>query len=105
MTTVTGPTDTLFLETLRSPDDGCLAYVVADEAARTALAIDPRLDQVDGVLEILGARDLRLAYVLDTHTHADHLSGVRQLAQRTGDVQVVAHRRGERFFNRRPRGG
>ena len=54
------------------------------------LAIDPRLDQVDEILEALTAREVRLTHVLDTHTHADHLSGVRRLAQRTG-AAVLAH--------------
>jgi len=54
------------------------------------LAIDPRLDHVDRFLETLTARDLRLAHSLDTHTHADHLSGVRKLAERTG-ATVLAH--------------
>src|SRR6185503_3840435 len=40
--------------------------------------------------EALAARDVRLTYVLDTHTHADHLSGVRRLARRTG-ATVLAH--------------
>ena len=82
---------TLTVETFRAPDDGCLAYLVADEASRTALAIDPRLDQVDALTDALAARGFRLDYALDTHTHADHLSGVRRLAQRTG-ATVLAHR-------------
>jgi glyoxylase-like metal-dependent hydrolase (beta-lactamase superfamily II) len=91
MSAMTTSPATLTVETLRVPDDGCLAYLVVDEASRTALAIDPRLDQVDGLTDILAARGLRLAYALDTHTHADHLSGVRRLAQRTG-AAVLAHR-------------
>ena len=46
-------------------------------------ADDPRLDQVDRYLESLAARRVRLTHILDTHTHADHLSGVRRLARRT----------------------
>jgi glyoxylase-like metal-dependent hydrolase (beta-lactamase superfamily II)/rhodanese-related sulfurtransferase len=61
-----------------------------DESTRAALAIDPRLDQVDRFLQALSARDARLTHVLDTHTHADHLSGVRRLAQATG-AAVLAH--------------
>jgi glyoxylase-like metal-dependent hydrolase (beta-lactamase superfamily II) len=78
------------VEAFRADRDGCLGYLVVDEASRTALAIDPRLDHVDRFLEVLAARDLRLAYALDTHTHADHLSGVHRLAQRTG-ATVLAH--------------
>ena len=80
----------LTIETFRAASDGCLAYLVVDEASHTALAIDPRVDQVDQVLAELTARDLRLTLALDTHTHADHLSGVRRLAQRTG-ATVLAH--------------
>lgn len=90
MTTLTSPAAALTVETFRAPDGGCLAYLVVDEAARTALAIDPRLDHVDRFLETLTARDLRLAHALDTHTHADHLSGVRKLAERTG-ATMLAH--------------
>ena len=88
-TTLTGPGATLTLETFRAQADGCLAYLVVDEASRTAMAIDPRADQVDQFVEALAARDARLTHVLDTHTHADHLSGVRTLAQRTGATPLA----------------
>jgi glyoxylase-like metal-dependent hydrolase (beta-lactamase superfamily II) len=90
MTVIAGPAAALALETFRAPQDGCLAYLVVDEASRTALAIDPRLDQVELFLKAVTARDVRLTHVLDTHTHADHLSGVRRLAERTG-ATVLAH--------------
>jgi glyoxylase-like metal-dependent hydrolase (beta-lactamase superfamily II) len=90
MSALISPEVALTVDTFRAQDDGCLAYLVVDEASRTALAIDPRLDQVDRLLEALTARDVRLAHALDTHTHADHLSGVRRLAQRTG-ATVLAH--------------
>jgi sulfur dioxygenase len=90
MTTTTATATTLAVETFRAQRDGCLGYLVVDEASRTALAIDPRLDQVDLFVDAVAARDVRLTYVLDTHTHADHLSGVRGLARRTG-ATVLAH--------------
>ncbi len=90
MTTSTSAGTALTIETFRAPDEGCLAYLVVDEAARAALAVDPRIDQVDAFTAALAARDLRLAYVLDTHTHADHLSGARALARRTG-ATLLAH--------------
>jgi glyoxylase-like metal-dependent hydrolase (beta-lactamase superfamily II) len=90
MATLIGSPAVLGIETFRVPGDGCLGYLVVDETSRTALAVDPRLDQVDRFLDTLTARNLRLAYALDTHTHADHLSGVRTLARRTG-ADVLAH--------------
>jgi glyoxylase-like metal-dependent hydrolase (beta-lactamase superfamily II)/rhodanese-related sulfurtransferase len=89
-TTLTTPAGVLTIDPFPTPGEGCLGYLLVDEASRTALAIDPRLDQVDRFLEALAAHDARLTYLLDTHTHADHLSGVRRLAQRTG-ATVLAH--------------
>jgi glyoxylase-like metal-dependent hydrolase (beta-lactamase superfamily II)/rhodanese-related sulfurtransferase len=90
MTTLTSAAGVLTIERFSAPGDGCLGYLVLDEASRTAMAIDPRLDQVDQFLEALAPRGGRLTHVLDTHTHADHLSGVRRLAQRTG-ATVLCH--------------
>ncbi len=45
MSTLTGPAMALTVDTFRAPDDGFLAYLVVDEVSRTALAIDPCLDQ------------------------------------------------------------
>jgi glyoxylase-like metal-dependent hydrolase (beta-lactamase superfamily II) len=90
MTTSTSDTAQFTLDTFRAGRDGCLAYLVVDEASHEALAIDPRLDQIDAILETLTSRERRLVFVLDTHTHADHLSGVHRLAQRTG-ATVLAH--------------
>ena len=90
MTMTTTDAQLLTLETFRAERDGCLAYLVVDEASRAGLVIDPRLDQVDEILATVTARGICLGYVLDTHTHADHLSGVRRLAQRTG-ATVLAH--------------
>ena len=90
MTTTAAPTTALAIETFRAQRDGCLGYLVVDQASRTALAIDPRLDQVDQFADAAAARDARVIYVLDTHTHADHLSGARGLARRTG-ATLLAH--------------
>ncbi len=89
MATLTSPTAALTIETFSTPAEGCLGYLVVDDASHAALAIDPRLDEVDRFLQALTARGARLTRVLDTHTHADHLSGARRLAQRTGATLVV----------------
>lgn len=105
MSTLTTPAGTLTVETFRADADGCLAYLVIDEASRTALALDPRIEQVDRFVEALAARGARLVFVLDTHTHADHLSGVARLARQTG-ATVVAHEASRlRGPARRVRGG
>lgn len=82
---MTATTETrMTVDALKHDREGCVAYVVTDGATRQALVIDPRLDQVEEVQERLRARGATLRYVVDTHTHADHLSGARRLATREG---------------------
>lgn len=70
---------------------GCQSYVVGCEASCQAVIIDPVLQQVDRYLGLINRAGLRVKYVVDTHTHADHFSGTRQLGQALG-VPVVMHR-------------
>lgn len=67
---------------LRS-SEGCVAYLLIDLKTRKALAIDARLDQVEQLIELAKKNNVTITAVIDTHTHADHLSGARLLAKRT----------------------
>ncbi len=69
---------------------GCLAHLVIDPSTREAMVVDPRLDQVDEIFGAAEATNATIRYVMDTHTHADHLSGVRDLAEMTG-AEILAH--------------
>jgi glyoxylase-like metal-dependent hydrolase (beta-lactamase superfamily II)/rhodanese-related sulfurtransferase len=70
---------------------GCRSYLVGCEDSCAAVLIDPELSQIDRY-KALAARDgLRIHYLIDTHTHADHFSATRQLA-REFNVPVVMHR-------------
>ena len=70
---------------------GCRSYLVGCDESCAAALIDPELSQLDRY-EALAARDgLRIHYVIDTHTHADHFSATRQLARQL-EVPVVMHR-------------
>ena len=66
---------------VRRRGKGCLSYVVG--AGERAIVIDPSLD-VERYLEIAARHGWRVTDVLDTHLHADHLSGARALAGATG---------------------
>ncbi len=71
--------------------ENCLAYLIADADTREAALVDPRADRVGDYLRELEQRQLRLRLVLETHTHADHLSGAAELHARTGaDVMLSA---------------
>lgn len=66
------------------PGSATLTYLLADESSRLALLIDPVREQVERDMALLDSLDLRLAYTLETHIHADHISGASALRQRTG---------------------
>lgn len=62
---------------------GCASYLIASRQSLEAAIVDPALDtrQYD---EVLRERNFRLRYVIDTHVHADHVSGARLLAAEHG---------------------
>jgi len=70
---------------------GCQSYLVGCEASRSAALIDPELTQIDRYLGLAARDGLRIHYLIDTHTHADHFSATRELGERL-DTPVVAHR-------------
>jgi glyoxylase-like metal-dependent hydrolase (beta-lactamase superfamily II)/rhodanese-related sulfurtransferase len=70
---------------------GCRSYVVGCPSTCAAAVIDPETSQIDRYLALAARDGLRIRYVIDTHTHADHFSASRQLARRL-DAPVVMHR-------------
>src|SRR5712691_10041407 len=62
---------------------GCASYMVASRQSHEAAIVDPSLD-VEPYEALLHERNFRLRYVIDTHVHADHISGARQLAAAHG---------------------
>jgi glyoxylase-like metal-dependent hydrolase (beta-lactamase superfamily II)/rhodanese-related sulfurtransferase len=62
---------------------GCASYLVASRQSREAAIIDPAVD-THQYEALLAERNFRLRYVLDTHVHADHVSGARSLRDKFG---------------------
>ena len=69
---------------------GCRSYVIGCEATCAAALIDPELSQIDRYTALAARDGLRIRYLVDTHTHADHFSATQQLARQLG-VPVVMH--------------
>ncbi|MDP8926915.1 MAG: MBL fold metallo-hydrolase [Actinomycetota bacterium] len=69
---------------------GCLGYIVADPETRLAAIVDSEAEMVEPMLGFVFEHSLRLAYVIDTHTHADHVSGARNLKTKSV-AKLVMH--------------
>ena len=68
----------------------CLTYLITLEGRSEAALIDPVLDHVRDYAELLKKRGLTLTHVIDTHTHADHISGAPALKDIT-DCTYLMH--------------
>lgn len=68
---------------------GCQSYLVGCEATRSAVLIDPEFSQIDRYLGLVSQLGLHVRYVVDTHTHADHFSGSRELSKALGAPVVM----------------
>ncbi len=71
--------------------EGCKSYIVGCEESCAAAIIDPALDLVDRYIGDVNRQGLRVRYIIDTHTHADHFSGAQALKRAFG-APIVMHR-------------
>ncbi len=74
----------VLLRQLFDPESSTFTYLVADTEHRVAALIDPVLGQVERDVKLLSELGLELAFVLDTHVHADHVTAAGELRKRTG---------------------
>lgn len=65
-------------------------YLLADPATRTAVLIDPVFEQARRDIALIGELELRLLFTLETHVHADHVTGAWLLRQRSGSKIALA---------------
>jgi sulfur dioxygenase len=79
----------------------CRTYLIGSESTREAALIDPVLEHVDHYMELLQQGGWTLRFVIDTHTHADHLSGGTALAGRTEAEYAMHKKTGVRTVNLR----
>lgn len=85
------------------PNTWTVSYVIADEAARAAAIVDPVLDfdfksgrtdtaSADRILSCLRDQQLRVEWILETHAHADHLSGAHYLQEQVGGRVAIGEK-------------
>jgi sulfur dioxygenase len=68
---------------------GTYSYLLASRRGGEALILDPVLEKVDRYIQLLRELDLRLVKAVDTHLHADHITGLAELRERTRCVTVM----------------
>jgi hydroxyacylglutathione hydrolase len=90
----------MIIEKLETPGLAHYSYIVADPKSRDALVVDPRRD-VDDYLELAGQHGFHISGVTETHIHADYVTGVRELAARTG-APVYLSAQGAYEFEHQP---
>jgi len=70
---------------------GCQSYLIGCDESCAAALVDPEISQIDRYLALAARHGLRIRFLVDTHTHADHFSATQELARRL-EVPVVMHR-------------
>ena len=74
---------------LFDPETSTYTYLIADLEAKTAILVDPVLEQVERDRILLKELGLTLKYCLETHIHADHITGTGKLREATGCLGIV----------------
>ncbi|WP_289792243.1 FAD/NAD(P)-binding protein [Chlorogloeopsis sp. ULAP01] len=80
---------TLLFRQFFDPESSSYTYLIADGKTGDAVLVDPVLEQVDRDLQSLDDLGLKLRYCLETHLHADHITGAGKLRQKTGCQVIV----------------
>src|SRR5579872_6638244 len=70
-------------------NSGTYTYLLASRPGGEALVIDPVLEKVDRYLQLIRELDLKLVKAVDTHLHADHITGLGALRDRTHCITVM----------------
>ena len=67
-------------------------YIISSGKGREALIIDPVIEHTDEYIKLLEKLDLKLVKVIDTHIHADHITGLNELNKRTNCTRIMGEK-------------
>ena len=67
-------------------------YIISSGKGREALIIDPVIEHTDKYIEVLKNLELKLVKVIDTHIHADHVTGLNELNKRTNCTRIMGEK-------------
>jgi glyoxylase-like metal-dependent hydrolase (beta-lactamase superfamily II) len=71
-------------------DSGCLSYLIGCGTAGEAIVVDPGRDRVNEYLRFAGKKGMKITRIIETHTHADHISGARDL-RAVSHAEILVH--------------
>ena len=80
----------MYFEQITTPGLGCFSYIIGCPGAGVMAVVDPKRD-IDVYLAVAAKQGMRITHIFDTHVHADHISGGRELRRATGaDIYLHA---------------
>ena len=79
----------MIFEQLFDNKSSTYTYILSSGKGREALIIDPVLDNTEQYLNLLDKLELSLVKVIDTHIHADHITGLNELSKRTKCTKIM----------------
>ena len=74
----------MIFQQILNEESGCLSYLIGCAQAGQAVIVDPGRDRVDDYVAMARRKGLTVSDILETHVHADHVSGNQALAAKTG---------------------
>ena len=82
----------MIFEQLFDHKSSTYTYIISSGKGREALIIDPVIENTDKYIKVLKNLDLKLVKVIDTHIHADHISGLNELSKRTKCSKIMGEK-------------
>ena len=82
----------MIFEQLFDNKSSTYTYIIASGKGREALIIDPVIEKTDEYIEVLKNLELKLVKVIDTHIHADHITGLNELNKRTNCTRIMGEK-------------
>ena len=82
----------MIFEQLFDTKSSTYTYIISSGKGREALIIDPVIEHTDDYIKILKNLDLKLVKVIDTHIHADHITGLNELKKRTNCTRIMGEK-------------
>ena len=79
----------MIFEQLFDNKSSTYTYILSSGKGREALIIDPVLEHTDQYINLLNKLELKLVKVIDTHIHADHITGLNELSERTSCTKIM----------------